>query len=209
MDPTADLGFVHRWLPGPPGARRTLVLLHGTGGDENDLLALGRRVAPDANLLSPRGKVLENGMPRFFRRHAEGVLDLDDLKARARELADFIGKASTAYGFHGTKVVALGYSNGANVAIGVLFERPEALDGAVLARAMMPYEPAKTPDLSGKDMLLLAGARDPYSRGATTERLGAALRTGGASVDIVQQPAGHELTSLDVDAMERWMRDRA
>jgi phospholipase/carboxylesterase len=208
MQTSQDLGFVHRWMP-VPGARRTLLLLHGTGGDEDDLLPLGRRVAPDANLLSPRGKVLENGMPRFFRRHAEGVLDLDDLRKRAHELADFVGKARDAYGLRGTKVVALGYSNGANVAIGMLFERPEALDGAILARAMLPYEPAAPPQAGGKDVLVLAGARDPYSRGAVTERLAAILREGGARVEAIQQDAGHELTHADVQAAEAWMRARA
>ena len=200
-------GFHHRWVPGPagPGAARTVLLLHGTGGDEDDLLPLGRQLAPDANLLSPRGKVLENGMPRFFRRLAEGVLDVPDLRARAGELADFVAEAATAYAFDPRRVTALGYSNGANVAIGILFERPDALAGAVLLRAMMPYEPAGAPRVEGKRVLLLAGRRDPYSQPPATERLAALLREGGATVEAQYAPAGHELSPQDVAAARDWL----
>lgn len=199
------LGFTHRWVEGPPGASRTLLLLHGTGGDENDLLPLGRQLAPDANLLSPRGKVLEHGMPRFFRRVAEGVLDVPDLRARAAELADFVAEASKRHAFDARRVVAVGYSNGANVAIGMLYERPEALAGAVLIRAMSPYEPERAPDLAGKRVLVLAGERDPYSRRDVTERLAAILRSGGAYVEARYAQAGHELSPSDVAAARAWL----
>lgn len=198
-------GFRHRWVPGPEGASRTLLLLHGTGGDENDLLPLGRQLAPDANLLSPRGKVLEHGMPRFFRRLAEGVLDVPDLKARAAELADFVAAASKEHGFEARQVVALGYSNGANVAIGMLYERPESLAGAVLMRAMSPYEPERVPDISGKRVLVLAGERDAYSRRDVTERLAATLRSGGAHVEARYAQAGHELAQADLAAARAWL----
>ena len=194
-----ELGFHHRFVPGAPDADTALLLLHGTGGDEDDLLPLGRRIAPRAHLLSPRGKVLEGGLPRFFRRHAEGVLDIEDLKARAVELAAFVDRARVRYELEHARVVAVGYSNGANVALGMLLERPDALDGAILARAMLPYEPATRVDLAGKRVLVLAGARDPYSRSPVAERLRDLLRARGAAADLRVQQAGHELTQPDVD----------
>ena len=150
---STDLGFIHRFIPATRPGLPPLLLLHGTGGDENDLMPLGERIAPGAALLSPRGKVNENGMARFFRPRAEGVLDVDDLKARTRELADFIARARDAYGLE--KPVALGYSNGANIAASLLLTRAGALAGAVLLRAMLPFEPQPLPDLGGIPVLLL------------------------------------------------------
>ena len=202
------LGHRHVFAPAegvPPRDARTLLLLHGTGGDENDLLPLGRRLAPDANLLSPRGRVLEHGMPRFFRRHAEGVLDVEDLKARAGELADFVGAAAKEHAFDATRVTAVGYSNGANVATGMLLERPGTLAGAVLLRAMVPYEPQGAGGLDGTPVLLVAGRRDPYTRSPMSERLQEILRAAGARVDLHWTDAGHELTSLDVEAARAWI----
>jgi len=199
----AALGFTHRWLP-REGARDTLLLLHGTGGDENDLLPIGERVAPNANLLSPRGNVLESGMPRFFRRHAEGVLDIEDLKLRARELAEFVAAAAKEYGFDAARVTALGYSNGANVALGMLFERPGSLRRAVLMRAMLAYEPQEVP-LGDVRVLLLAGAADPYSRAPTTDRLAALLRARGADVTAHYTRAGHELAQEDLTVATQWL----
>lgn len=200
-----DLGFVHEWVPAPGAGAPTLLLLHGTGGDERDLLALGRQLAPGANLLSPRGKVLENGMPRFFRRLAEGVLDVPDLKARAAELADFVAAAGEAYQFDARRVCALGYSNGANVAIGLLLQRPEALAGAVLLRAMVPYEPDAVPDLTAKAVAVLGGRRDPYSHQEVSERLAEILRRGGADVEVRLAEAGHELSQQDLVAARAWL----
>src|SRR4051812_5032609 len=125
-------GFIHLYEPGDANAPFTLLLLHGTGGDESDLMSLGRAVAPTANLLSPRGPVMENGMPRFFRRFAEGVFDVEDIKARAQQLADFINSAATEYSFDATRVIAFGYSNGANIAAAMLLLHPDALAGAIL-----------------------------------------------------------------------------
>lgn len=201
----SPLGFTYRFVP-RAGASETLLLLHGTGADENDLLPLGERVAPDANLLSPRGKVLENGMPRFFRRIAEGVLDVEDLKRRASELADFVAAASKEHGFDARRVTALGYSNGANAALGMLFERPDSLARAVLMRAMLAYEPPVGLDLRGKRVLLLAGAADPYSRAPTTDRLADLLAARGAQVEKSYARAGHELSNEDVTIATRWMR---
>lgn len=200
-----DLGFHHRWIPGPAGARRTLLLLHGTGGDETDLVPLAPRLDPGANVLSPRGKVLENGMPRFFRRLSEGVFDLDDLRARTHELADFVQAASKAYSFDPAAVVAFGYSNGANIAGSLLLERPETLAAAILARAVVPFEPATPPSLATKRALLLGGERDPYSHRPMTERLAALLRSGGARVDVSYAAAGHELASGDLAGAARWL----
>lgn len=207
MSVTTDL--VHLWLPSSSGSERTFLLLHGTGGNEHDLVPLARSLGVDANILSPRGNVLENGMPRFFRRIAEGVLDVEDLKARANELADFVAAASLKYGFDARQVTAIGYSNGANVALGMLFERPGTLRSAALVRAMFAYEPARVPALGGTDVLLLAGTRDPYSRRVTTDRLATLLRIGGAVVTTSYQEAGHELTQADVDALGTWVASSA
>lgn len=201
------MGHEHRWRP-RSGAAETLLLLHGTGGDEDDLVPLGQAIAPEANLLSPRGNVLEHGMPRFFRRVAEGVLDVEDLKLRAHALADFVALAAKTYGFDPARVTAVGYSNGANVALGVLFERPETLRRAVLMRAMVPYEPAGGLDLSAKEVLLLAGERDPYSRAPVTDRLADLLRARGARVAASYARAGHELTQEDLGKAKEWLSAR-
>src|SRR5919106_2243449 len=145
---TPDLGFVHRFLPGAPSLP-VLLLLHGTGGDESDLLPLGEALLPGAARLSPRGKVLENGMPRFFRRLAEGVFDLDDLRRRTQELADFVEAAAAAYGLGERRPVAVGFSNGANIAAAMLLLRPGVLSGALLIRPMVPLVPDTLPDLGG------------------------------------------------------------
>lgn len=205
---SSDLGFAHQWVPAPDPDAPTLLLLHGTGGNEHDLVALGRQLAPRANLLSPRGKVLENGMPRFFRRLAEGVFDVPDLKARALELADFVAAASRAYGFDAARVHALGYSNGANIASAVLLLRPEALAGAALLRAVVPFEAADVPDLRAKGVLILAGRRDPYSRSPVTETLAGIFQRAGADVQVHWAEAGHELTQVDLLAARDWLGGR-
>ena len=153
---TAALSFVHKFEPASDPIRSPILLLHGTGGDESDLLPLGRAIAPGAALLSPRGKVIENGMPRFFRRLREGVFDEDDLRRRANELADFIAEARDAYGL--ANPVAVGFSNGANIAAAaVLLLRPEALHGAVLMRAMPPFRNLPKSKLPGTPVLILSG----------------------------------------------------
>src|SRR5476651_1483209 len=168
-----DIGLIHRFVPATQAGLAPLLLLHGTGGDENDLLPLGEQLSPGAALLSPRGKVLENGMPRFFRRLAEGVFDLDDLKARTQELADFVGQARNIYGL--AAPIAVGFSNGANIAASLLLTQPDVLAGAVLLRAMLPFEPQPIPDLSGKPVLLLSGSNDPMMPAAARDRLAAIL----------------------------------
>jgi phospholipase/carboxylesterase len=200
-----DLGFIHRFIPARE-TRPPLLLLHGTGGDENDLLPLGARLAPGAALLSPRGKVLENGMPRFFRRLAEGVFDVEDLKARTLELADFIAKGRDAYGIG--KPIALGFSNGANIAAALLLMRPETLVGAALIRAMTPFEPQTLPNLAGMPVLMLSGVADPIVPAENRDRLAALLKSAGADVTYEVVPAGHGLSPEDLEAAARWLAAR-
>ena len=200
-----DLGHVHRFEPSERADARVLLLLHGTGGDENDLIQLGNMLDPAAALLSPRGNVLEHGAPRFFRRLAEGVFDLEDLRRRTHELADFIEAAVKQYGLEGRRLVAVGFSNGANIAASLLLLRPRLLQGAVLFRAMVPFEPEKVPFLGGVPVLLSSGRFDPLAGPKTAERLAAILKKGGAEVTLVEQEAGHELTRADVDEATRWL----
>ena len=202
----AELNFVHRFVPAPSFASAdTLLLLHGTGGDENDLLPLGMLLAPNANLLSPRGKVSENGMPRFFRRLAEGVFDIPDLIARAHELADFIQTASETYGFDAGRVSAVGFSNGANIAAALLLLHPGILKDVVLLHAMVPLVPESLPNLIGTRVFLGAGRQDPMVSPAETERLAALLRDSGADVTVHWQPGGHALTREEAQAAAEWL----
>ncbi len=171
-----QLDFVHEFVPG--NSNRTLLLLHGTGGNERDLIPLGRELDPNAALLSPRGKILENGMPRFFRRLAEGVFDLEDLKTRTLELADFVTSAVAHYKLTADHVVAIGYSNGANIGASMLLLRPEILRGAILFRAMIPLVPDSTPDLSSVHVWIGAGNQDAIIPTSETQRLVELLRIG-------------------------------
>ncbi len=191
---------VHRWEPATRPGLPTLLLLHGTGGDESDLLPLGRLVAPGAAMLSVRGNVLEHGAPRFFRRLADGVFDVPDLHHRTEQLAEFIEAAAERYGFDASGLYAVGYSNGANIAASLLLSRPTVLAGGALFRAMVPFEPDSTPELDGKRVLISAGRFDTMIPPAGTERLAELLRTAGATVDLVWQPTSHGLTQGDVAA---------
>jgi len=195
--------FIHEFAPGT--SNRTLLLLHGTGGNERDLIPLGRELDPNAALLSPRGKVLENGMPRFFRRLAEGVFDLDDLKFRANELADFVTAAAQHYGFASDNVTAVGYSNGANIAASMLLLRPEIMNAAILFRAMVPLIPAKLPDLSSVHVWIGEGDQDPIVPVSEAKNLADLLRRAGADVTIRFAKAGHGLTNDDLEAARRWL----
>ena len=195
--------FIHEFVPG--SSLRTLLLLHGTGGNERDLIPLGRELDSNAALLSPRGKVLENGMPRFFRRLAEGVFDLEDLKYRTNELADFVAAAAHHYGFAADKVVAVGYSNGANIAASILLLRPEIIHRAILFRAMVPLIPDKLPNLSSVRVWIGAGDQDPIVPASETKGLVELLRRAGADVTIRFAKAGHGLTNDDLEAARHWL----
>jgi phospholipase/carboxylesterase len=201
MRPQPD--FIHEFIPG--SSARTLLLLHGTGGNERDLIPLGRELDPNASLLSPRGKVLENGMPRFFRRLAEGVFDLEDLKKRTHELADFVVASAQHYEFDLKKIVAVGYSNGANIAASILLLRPEILSAAILFRAMVPLVPETRPNLNSARIWIGGGAHDPIIPASNTKELVEMLRSSGADVTIRFFQSGHQLTSEDVDLAREWL----
>jgi len=200
-----DLGFVHRFLPGEDDSSPTLLLLHGTGGNEEDLIPLGQELAPGAAILSPRGKVSEYGAPRFFRRLAEGVFDHEDLLFRTHELAEFVEAASEEYGFDPSKLIAVGYSNGANVAASMILLHPGLLRAAVLFRAMVPFEPEVTPDLSGMPVFMAAGRRDRMIPLDNAQRLAEILGEAGADVDLRWRDTGHPLAYEEVGEAKEWV----
>ena len=183
----------------------TLVLLHGTGGNEEDLILLGKKIEPNASILSPRGKVLENGMPRFFRRLSEGVFDLEDLRIRSHELADFIQKCSLHYKFDLENTIAIGFSNGANISVSMLFLRPEVLQGAILFRAMVPFIPDPLPNLSSKKILLSAGLEDPIVSRNETENLFRLFQKTNAIITLKWQPSSHNLIQEDILVAKPWI----
>lgn len=201
----ADLDFVHVFEPPTSDHAPVLLLLHGTGGNEHDLVPLAPMLAPGAGVLSPRGKVLENGMPRFFRRLAEGVFDIEDLRFRTSELARFIDAAAAKYRFDQGRLVALGFSNGANIAASLLLLNPGSLGGAILFRAMVPLVPEPMPALADTPVLLSNGRMDPLVPVAETDRLAALLRAAGADVTLLWQPSGHQLTQNDLTEARQWL----
>lgn len=196
-------GFVHRFVPGTRG--RTLLLLHGTGGDENSLMPIAEMVDNDASILAVRGGILENGMPRFFRRLSEGVFDVEDLKFRSQELADFVASASKKYGFPLSSIVTVGYSNGANIASSIMLLRPEVVEKAVLLRPMVPFKPRDLPDLRGKDVLISAGLSDPLIPRENTSQLEQLLRSAGARVTVNWAESDHGLTRPEIEKVRSWL----
>ena len=182
-----------------------LLLLHGTGGDENDLIPMARMLSADASLLSIRGKVLENGMPRFFRRLSEGVFDLEDLKFRTQELAEFVKDASQLYTFGLDKTIAVGFSNGANMAASLLLLKPEVIKRAILFRAMIPFIPDDLPNLKDKEIILSAGLRDPIVSRDEIVGLSKLFQKCGATVTLKWQQAGHNLIESDITDAKEWL----
>ena len=195
--------FIHRFEPATSAGSPPLLLLHGTGGDENDLLGLGKMISPGSALLSPRGRVLEHGMPRFFRRLAEGVFDEADVRRRAIELGEFVGDARQRYGL--AAPIAVGFSNGANIAAALLLLRTDALAGAILLRAMVPLSDPPKANLAGKPVLLLSGQGDPIVPASNSSQLAALLSKAGARVDHKVPPAGHQLSQADVALARDWI----
>jgi phospholipase/carboxylesterase len=195
--------FIHRFQPGSVIGAAPLLLLHGTGGDENDLLPLGAALSPGAALLSPRGQVLEHGMPRFFRRLAEGVFDEDDVRRRAAELGAFVNEARQRHGLEAP--IAVGFSNGANIAAALLLTQPNVLSGAVLLRAMVPLSEAPAVDLKGTPVLILSGATDPVVPAENAAKLAVQLSQAGADVTHRTLPAGHQLSQADVNLARDWL----
>jgi phospholipase/carboxylesterase len=200
-----DLGFAHRFEPATTQGAPFVLLLHGTGGDENSLLPLGKAIAPGAALLSPRGKVLEQGMARFFRRLAEGF-DQQDLEARTKELAAFVERASVAYSIPAGKLVAAGFSNGANIASSLLLRFPQTLAGALIMRGMVPFVPQQALDLKRKPVLLLSGVDDPIVGTDEVAELANIFRAADAEVTLHWETAGHTLSQGDVLMAFDWMR---
>lgn len=205
--------FIHRFVPTTDASSgvETYLLLHGTGGDENDLLPLGLMLAGDARhiaLLSPRGRVSERGAARFFRRLAEGVFDEADLRKRTHELAGFIERSVRNYTLDAGNITAVGYSNGANIAASLLLLRPAVLRRAVLLHAMVPLVPDELPDLSGTEIFLAAGRNDPIIPPENTERLAAMLKRAGAEVELFWHAGGHGLTREEVERARLWLSNR-
>lgn len=205
MRNSTELGFIHNFVEAKEGTDIVLLLLHGTGGTENDLIPLGRDINKSAAILSPRGKILENGAPRFFKRLAEGVFDLDDLKFRTGELSDFMEKASDLYKFNLERVVAIGYSNGANMAASLLLLRPRVVSTAILFRPMVPLVPEILPKLSSKNIFVSGGLYDPIVPKVETERLVDLLKKCGANIFVHWENSGHELRSQEITVTRNWL----
>lgn len=198
------MNHIHHFIPST-GSDKTLLMLHGTGGDENDLVPLARMLVPAAAILSPRGNVLENGMPRFFRRLAEGVFDMEDLAHRTNELGKFIDDAVATYGIDREKLVAVGFSNGANIAASLMLTHPNVLRSAVLLSAMVSFEPKTPAALSGARVFLGAGRRDPMIPIGQVERLGQIFEAGGADVTTFWHNGGHTITNDELQAVQQWI----
>jgi phospholipase/carboxylesterase len=206
---TDDLGFIHRFLPAEDSSHgETLVVLHGTGGDENDLIGIGQAIAPGADIVSPRGNVLEAGAPRFFKRLAEGVFDPKEVRSRAEELARFIRGAVVTYRLDPARVFALGYSNGANIASTVMLVEPGILQGAILFRPMLVYEPSEKSDLTGSAVFISAGRMDPIVPVVSVERLAELFESTHAEVTLKWQLAGHNLLPSEVREAADWLAVR-
>jgi predicted esterase len=207
MSPIMDLAaYHHLFLPGADPSAPPLLLLHGTGGNEEDLLPFAQRISPNSALLAPRGDVSENGALRFFRRFAEGVFDFEDVRRRTHALADWLAAAAQRYGLSRDQLIAVGHSNGANIAATVLLLRPESLGGAVLLRSMVVLAEAPLPGaLQGRRVLLLNGTRDPIVPSDHPPRLAALLRSGGAQVTMQSLAAGHGLTPADLELTAQWL----
>ena len=207
-----DFGFTHIFISPSTGSNNndltkklTIVLFHGTGGNEEDLIFLGKEIEPNASILSPRGKVLENGMPRFFRRLAEGVFDIEDLKFRTYELADFIRKCSLHYKFNLNQTIAVGFSNGANIGASILLLRSEVLQGAILFRSMVPLVPKILPDLSNKKILLSEGLQDPIVSRTEAENLYRLFQKANANITLKWQSSSHNLIQDDLIIAKEWI----
>jgi phospholipase/carboxylesterase len=203
-----ELGFIHRFIPTNSKSKQTdltILLLHGTGGNEEDLIPFGKELASNASILSVRGKVLENGMPRFFRRIKEGVFDLEDLNLRTNELADFILNSSSIYEYDLERIIAVGFSNGANIGASLLLRRPEILTGAILFRSMVPFIRKVLPDLSKKHILLSEGLHDPIISRGEAEKLLRLLTSTHSDATLEWQDSGHNLVQQDIVASRRWL----
>lgn len=198
----------HVFRKGTDETKPTLLLLHGTGGNEHDLIGLAKQIDDTATILSVRGNVLENGMPRFFRRLAEGVFDMEDLLFRTQELHTFVKQAAKEYGFDHTRVVAIGYSNGANIAASLLFHYEKALAGAILHHPMVPRRGIELPMLSNIPVLISAGTNDPMCSAQESRDLETLLVDAGAEVTTAWFNYGHQLTMPEVEVAKEWYQSK-
>ena len=194
----------HLFKEGTNPSKPTLLLLHGTGGNEQDLLPLAEMIDAEASVLSVRGNIVENGMPRFFKRLAEGVFDVENLKEETKNLADFIDEAAKKYGFNRENVVAIGYSNGANIAGSLLFHYQDVLKGAILHHPMVPLRGLDLPDLNNVPVFIGAGENDPICAPEESKELKQLLEGAGSTVDIDWGQHGHSLTQKEVLAAAKW-----
>ncbi|WP_066300044.1 alpha/beta hydrolase [Bacillus sp. FJAT-29937] len=194
----------HIFNKGKDPNKPTLLMLHGTGGNELDLLPIAGMIDDEASVLSVRGNVLENGMPRFFRRLAEGVFDEEDLIFRTKELNEFLDDAAEKYSFDRDNIIAIGYSNGANIAASLLFHYQNALKGAILHHPMVPRRGIELPDLSGKSVFIAAGTNDPICSPAESQELQSLLEEANAKVELHWENRGHQLTAEEVGAAGKW-----
>ncbi|AOZ93429.1 alpha/beta hydrolase [Paenibacillus crassostreae] len=200
--------MIHTFEKGTNPAAPTLLLLHGTGGSEQQLLPVGRMISPESSLLSVRGNILENGMPRFFKRLAEGIFDVEDLIFRTKELNQFLDQTAEQYQFDRSNVVAVGYSNGANIAGSMLFHYDMALNGAILFHPMVPLRGIELPNLSGKPVFIGAGSNDPICAPQETEDLQELLLGAGADVSVHWEHFGHQLTQSEIEAAKVWFQQQ-
>lgn len=184
------------------GTGRTLLLLHGTGADEHDLLRLGRALDPEANLLSPRGMVQESGMNRFFERRPDGTFVQESIIEAVADLKDFIAAARAHYGLQG-ELVAVGFSNGANTAAAMMLLHPEVLDGAVMFGSTRPLDEVPEVDLSGKRLWIANGENDPYAPQEVTNSWVESLRQMGAEVQWLSHPGGHQISPAHMQEISR------
>ncbi len=199
------MNHLHKYIPGT--SSRTLLLLHGTGGNEDSLLELVKFLDENANLLSPRGNVLEGNMPRFFKRLSEGVFDLEDLRVRTEELAVFIAEAAQHYQFDASNVIAVGYSNGANIATSLLLRHPKVFCGAILLHGQLPFVPEEIPDLTSTNIFASAGQHDPLIRQAQFEEMVGLLRQANANVVTHVHGGGHEIARSEIEAAQAWFEE--
>ena len=201
------LEYNYIFVPSDNNSDLTLILLHGTGGDEYNLLDIGKKLDPHAHLISPRGNVLEGQYNRFFERLSEGVFNEADIKKRSIDLSSFIESAKEKHDLKTTNIIAVGFSNGANIAASILLLYPQVLDGAILLRAMLPIKPPEKPNLSNKPILLLSGINDRMMAESKVKELAELFQAGGANLTHEWQNAGHNLTYQDIEISAKWLSD--